>query len=161
LIDGTHLYVAAGPAGKLYGGKLVCLRDSIESDGKGARMATNGLPMDVRQRMRHLLEKSRFDKRLVAAEDRDLSPAEQYELKLQLFDLVRINDGAFHSYVLGELLLVTDAWTSDKLSATALRTKARRLLAPLRPDRGYEEERIKVVLKSLCRAFVFDRPPDL
>jgi serine/threonine protein kinase len=149
--DGRE-FVAAGAGGRLYLGKLVYLRDSIDRRDPDERAAPahGALPDEMWARLRQLLAASHHDDPFeVAAAGRD-------PLKLALCELIRLEGGPLSSYALREQLEL-HPW--NQLDASELSHRARWLLDALDPEDPEDAQRIKVILKSLCGAFLSRGPP--
>jgi hypothetical protein len=163
-------FVAAGPR-ELYMGELAYLRNSKQrpipdwrrtsrlpahppdqepdaavapdDDGPAPEQRLEG---DIWARIRRLLDYSRSD------EPFKPDPSKRRDLKLDLCDLVRLEGGALSAYVLRA------RWPPERwhaLSETALVATANGLLRGLDPENREDAERIKIILRSMCRAFLF------
>lgn len=158
LIEAGNDIIAATPGGRLYRAELVYLRDSGTrgdpdagplDEPAGPVADGERLPDTLWPRLHHLF----------AAHDRtriDRDPARRGEPQLELFDLVRLDGGALSNYVLHRRLQCHDRWT--EIEPHDLRTVAHELLDPLDPATSEHGDRIKVVVKTLCRAFLFHEP---
>jgi nucleoside phosphorylase len=164
-VQGRPEFVAAGAGGTLYKGELLYLRDSVHRKEPESRPhpLNRELPAELWARLHHLF--SRTDQHRpfsVSGESGD-----DVELKLDLCDLIRLEGGALSNYALRERLTFREPWrdlgdvdpAEAELLPKGLHAKARQLLDRLDPERPDDTERIKVVIKSLCRAFLF-HPPD-
>jgi hypothetical protein len=160
--------VAAGEGGQLYKARLVYLRDSaLRQDPEGLEVPVRSgskLPTKLWERQRHLLAESRiekpFDVATDAAETTEAArAARRHALKLELCDLIRLEGGPLAVYALRERLWSHEPW--NMLGADELRRKAQQLLGPLRPEKPEDAEKIKVILKTLCRSFLFAQPSEL
>lgn len=165
LADGESEFVAATPEGQVYLARLAYPRGSVErcdpekrldpapgspGDAAGA-IEPLALPSESWARLHQLFTASEID------EPFDLPHDERAARKLDLCELLRLEHGVLSAYVLRERLTYHEPW--DQLDAGQLRTKARALLHGLHPDDREHAERIKVILKSLCGAFL-SRDPD-
>lgn len=158
LIEAGNDIIAATPGGRLYRAELVYLRDSgtrgdpdtgPPDEPAGPVADGERLPDTLWPRLHHLF----------AAHDRariDRDPARRGEPQLELFDLVRLDGGALSDYVLHRRLQSHDRWT--EVEQHDLRTAAHELLDPLDPATPEHGDRIKMVVKSICRAFLFHEP---
>jgi hypothetical protein len=156
MIEGSCDFVAAAPGGRLYMARLVYLRDSVDRRDHEPRRASEPgdvLPREMWARMHHLLAASRHDDPFEVEEPR------REGVKLDLCDLVRLEGRPLASYVLRERLVFQEPW--QMLGAEDLRDKARRMLDPLEPENPEDVYRIKVIIKSLCRAHLYVDPGDL
>jgi hypothetical protein len=171
--DRERSVVVAGPhgprGGRLYEASLMFLRDSQDlaepppaTPTQAAAIAAVALPIghddppalpSTRDaRLRSLLAYS------------DLTwpfqpdPAQREALELELWDLVPID--AVSEYALRQRWESREAWHRVG-SGAELRSEARALLRHLDPDRPGEAAHIKIILKSLCRAFLLRRPGEV
>lgn len=166
LADDEDEIIAAGTDGHVYLARLVYLRESNErrdpeirpprhatrpDSAGGATTDPPRLPTESWARLRHLFEASQID------EPFDLPHDQRHRRKLELCELIRLDDGVLSTYALRERLTFHEPW--NQLDPGQLRARARALLHGLRPDHREHAERIKVVLKSLCGAFL-SRHPD-
>jgi hypothetical protein len=148
-------FVAGGPGGRIYTGKLVYLRDSVDQHDPEDRASRSGhdLPDERWARMRHLLAASRIDALT------DVEPARRDDLKLELCELVRIEGGALLQYILRERLLFHEPW--HQLRPDELTRKARRLLSSLDPENPDDAQQVTVIIRTLCSAFLLRDPREL
>lgn len=155
--NGTVEVIAAGPGGQLYKARLVYLRDSRDRRDPERREhwppPDGALPTELWQRQHHLLAASRIE------EPFEVDAARRDALKLALCDLIRLEGGALSAYVLRERLRFQEPWT--ELAPEQVTTRAQQLLLSLDPEQPEEAEKIKVVLKTLCRSFLPATPDEL
>jgi hypothetical protein len=158
LVEAGNDIIVATPGGRLYRAELVYLRDSGTRgdpdpgppDETAGPVAGGGrLPDPLWPRLHHL-----FAAHDLARIDR--APASRGEPELELFDLVRLDGAALSNYVLHRRLQSHDRWT--EVEPHDLRTAAHELLDPLDPATAEHGDRIKVVVKTICRAFLFHEP---
>jgi hypothetical protein len=165
LADGERDFVAATPKGQVYLARLAYPRGSEErrdpekrldpapgSPGDAAGSTEPpALPSESWARLHQLFTASEID------EPFELPRDERAARKLELCELLSLDHGVLSAYALRERLTYHAPW--DQLDASELRARARALLYGLRSDDRAHAERIKVILKSLCGAFL-SRDPD-
>jgi hypothetical protein len=179
MVDGGRDFVAAGPAGQMYKGALLYLRESAPDGVHGAARdgadpsAPDGAPSAPAAAARswsvseppqpyHELVPELWARlgRLFAAstlhEQFSRNEVSPDDLKLELCDLVRLEGGALSAYALRRRLLHTP-WSRENLTAHDLREQAQKQLGVLKPEKAEDAEQIKVILKSLCRTFLYRR----
>jgi serine/threonine protein kinase len=165
MIDGDRELVAAGPQGRLYRARLVCLRDSVDRDKAEScteertgdvSLARGDLPSEMWARMHHLLAASEHDQCL---HDGPVSDAVRFQRKLELCALIRVDGGAIANYALRRRLLQSQPW--NETDPRELQAVMRRELA--RPDlttpAGVED--VKTVIRMMCRALLHPDPDQL
>ncbi|HSR99045.1 MAG TPA: hypothetical protein VLM79_18445, partial [Kofleriaceae bacterium] len=169
LLGGARELVAAGPApqrdgthppvSQLYMARLVYLRNSdhrIDPDRRAPDPRTplsqlpRALPPEMWGRLHCLFVASVLDAPFELPDD------QRYERKLDLWDLIRLEGGALSSYALAERLSFHEPWDQADIAA-----RAQLLLHPLDPEDREDAERIKIILKSLCRGHLFADPNEL
>lgn len=173
MLAGQRELVAAGPSVQrdgtrsstslLYMARLVYLRnadDRIDPDPRTPdprtpfRALPRTLPADMWGRLHCLSVASVLDAPF------ELPPGQRYERKLDLWELIRLEGGALSGYALNERLSFHEPWElCDDPAAIAARAHA--LLHPLDPENPKDSERIKTILKSLCRTYLFSDPGQL
>lgn len=162
MVDGGREFIAAAPGGQLYMGQLVYLRNSVDRDdrddreppdrsrSRGEPPGSAELPPEMWDRLDHLFAASRHDEPFEVADDR------RSEIKLDLCELIRLEGGALSAHALHLRLSVHERW--DELDPDRLRDKVLQLLRELDPENPEDAERIKIIIKSLCRAFLLHDP---
>ncbi|HEU4734694.1 MAG TPA: CHAT domain-containing protein [Kofleriaceae bacterium] len=166
LADGEPDFVSATLDGRVYLARLAYPRGSEgRSDPETRPQPRPGDPCDASGAAEPLLASetwARLHQLFTASqidEPFELPQDERAMRKLELCELIRLDDGVLSTYALRERLTYHEPW--DQLDASQLRAKACALLRGLRPDDREDAERIKVILKSLCGRFLSRNPEQL
>ena len=175
-IEDAGEFIAAGPQGKLYLGRVAWLRES--NDRKGGEMCREERDRDVSEpagdppremwaRLHHLFARNRHGEYFrdapasaSGADDRQRREAREldHRRKLELCKLIRVGDRAVYGYALRKQLLFDQPWRDPNLD---LRDEAQRYLRRLDPEKPIDADQIKIVLRSLCRTFLLRDPDEL
>lgn len=167
LVEDQPEVLAAGPHGRLYSASLMFLQDSDERDepdqaprfppaaAPASAMASHDpkvpLPPGMWAQLRHLLTRSAIDWMLQPA------PDDRLRTKLELCELVPID--AVTNYALRQTVEPYGHW--HRRNGEQLKARAHELLGPLDPDRPADAAKIKIVLRSLSRAFLSRDPEEV
>lgn len=150
LADDSNELIASRPGGVVYLARLMYLREShFRGDPDAALPTTAGLPDDSWGRMRRLLSESEID------EPFEVPPAERWQHKLELCELIQLDDGVLANYALRERWRELTPWAtlpSDRLVQTV-----KVELRALRADLPADVVRLKLIFKSVGGAFLSQR----
>jgi hypothetical protein len=163
LVDDDRELVAAGPGGHIYKGALLYLRESAPNtvcppeptsashvpQGPDSQQPYYELGHELWIHLDLLFKESTLHEQFSRNE-----PCPD-KLKLELCDLVRLEGGALSAYALRRRLLFHEPWDRAPRTAAEMREEARQRLHPLKPEIPEDAEQIKVILKSLCRTFLY------
>jgi hypothetical protein len=167
LAENTGEFAFASSDGQVCLARLAYARGSVERSDPETRSARHPkgsdavpcasvppeLPTESWARLHHLFTASQID------EPFELPPDQRAPRKLDLCELIRLDDGVLSAYALRERLVYHEPW--DQLDASEIRIRASALLQALDPDHREHAERIKVIIKSLCGAFLSRHPDQL
>jgi serine/threonine protein kinase len=165
VIGGSGEFVAAGPQGKLYLGRVAWPRESndrrrdetcAEERKRDVSEPAGDPPREMWARLHYLFAKNRHGEYFYDTPTIDANA--DYKQKLELCKLIRVRDGAVHGYALRKQLLFDRPWLDPNLD---MRGEAHRYLRRLDPEKPTDADQIKIVLRSLCRTFLLRNPDQL
>jgi hypothetical protein len=164
VIDGTTDFVAAGPGGKLFKGSFCCTRDSRDRVAQGLR---DEFPVNMWEAFNQIwLQMIRYDRFFFPGRPEPRGGLEPRPRELEILGLIRLENGALRRYLTRRQLLgeaprgpgeeaskeaMRSLWSRD---AKEIGENVRARLQGLRPEIREERQQIKIVLKSLGRAFL-------
>jgi serine/threonine protein kinase len=164
VIDGTADFVAAGPGGKIFKGTFCCTRDSRD---RVARGLLDGFPVNMWEAFNEIWQQMiRYDRFFFPEGAAPAGGPAPRPRELEILGLIRLEGGALRRYLARRQLLGEAPRGPDEESAKEatrnlwsrggheIGAGIRDRLQGLRPELREDRQQIKIVLKSLGRAFL-------
>jgi serine/threonine protein kinase len=164
VIDGTTDFVAAGPGGKIFKGSFCCTRDSKDRVAQGFH---DEFPVNMWEAFNQIWQQMiRYDRFFFPRSAEPAAGPAPRPRELEILGLIRLESGALRRYLARRQLIgaaprgpgeesfkeaTRSLWSRD---AREIGDNVRERLQGLRPEIREDRQQIKIVLKSLGRAFL-------
>ncbi|MEP7124985.1 MAG: hypothetical protein ABJE95_28910 [Byssovorax sp.] len=164
VIEGTTDFVAAGPGGKIFKGSFCCTRDSHDRVATGS---SEGFPVNMWEAFEQIWQPMiRYDRFFFPRNQERTDSAAPPPRERAILGLVRLENGSLRRYLLRRQLIgnaprgpdeersketARSLWGRD---AKEIGEKLAERLQGLQPESREDRQQIKIVLKSLGRAFL-------